>query len=65
MGEFEAIWLVTLGSPNQTMHAITTLGIREVFFYDNLDKGTTIYFSIFLLISALVVIILFLLRRGS
>jgi multiple sugar transport system permease protein len=65
MGEFEAIWLVTLGGPNQTTHTITTLGIREVFFYGNLDKGIAIYFSIFPLIAALMIIILLLLRRGS
>ncbi|MEM3385623.1 MAG: sugar ABC transporter permease [Nitrososphaeria archaeon] len=63
MGEFEAIWLVTLGGPNQSTHTITTLGIREVFFYGNLDKGIAIYFSIFPLIATFMLIILFLLRR--
>ncbi|MEM4523069.1 MAG: sugar ABC transporter permease [Nitrososphaeria archaeon] len=65
MGEFEAIWLVTLGGPNQTTHTITTLGVREVFFYGNLDKGIAIYFSIFPLIITFMLIILFLLRRES
>jgi len=65
MGEFEAIWLVTLGGPNQSTHTITTLGIREVFFYGNLNKGIAIYFSIFPLIVTYMFIILFLLRRGD
>lgn len=65
MGEFEAIWLVTLGGPNQTTHTITTLGIREVFYYGNLGKGIAIYFSILPLIAALMATILFLLRRES
>ncbi|MGQ9781646.1 MAG: carbohydrate ABC transporter permease [Nitrososphaeria archaeon] len=65
MGEFEAIWLVTLGGPNQTTHTITTLGIREVFFYGNLGKGIAIYFSILPLIAAFMAIILFLLRRET
>jgi multiple sugar transport system permease protein len=65
MGEFEAIWLVTLGGPNQSTHTITTLGIREVFFYGNLGKGIAIYFSILPLIAALMATILLLLRRET
>jgi multiple sugar transport system permease protein len=65
MGEFEAIWLVTMGDPNASTHTITTLGFREIFAYGNLGKGIAMYFSVFPVVVAVMVSIIFILRRES
>jgi len=63
IGEFEAIWLITLTGPNQSTNTITTLGFREVFIYGNLINGLAIYFSILPVVLVLVIFLLLLFRR--
>jgi len=63
IGEFEAIWLVTMAGPNQATHTITTLGFNEVFQFGNFVKGVSVYMSVLPLISALLLVLIMLFRR--
>ncbi|MEM3942084.1 MAG: sugar ABC transporter permease [Candidatus Bathyarchaeia archaeon] len=63
IGEFEAIWLVTMAGPAGSTHTITTLGIQQVFQYANLIKGINIFLSILPFVSALMLFLMILFGR--
>ncbi len=59
MGEFEAVWLVTMAGPNQSTHIITTLGYKFTFFDVNIVKGLAAYMS---LLPAVLILVFVLIR---
>ena len=58
MGEFEAVWLVTMGGPNQSTHLISTLGFKFTFLDASLVKGLAAYMSLMPLVLILVFLLI-------
>ena len=63
MGEFEAIWLVTMAGPAGSTHTITTLGFQQVFQYANMIKGASVYISVLPMVFVLMLFLMLLFRR--
>ncbi|WP_342815742.1 sugar ABC transporter permease [Saccharolobus sp.] len=63
LGEFEAVWLVTMAGPNQMTHLITTLGFKYTFLDANIGKGLAAYMSLLPLVSVLILLLLLITRE--
>ncbi len=65
IGEFEAIWLITLGGPNNSTHTITTFGVRQAFYYGDLKGAIASYLSVLPYVVLVMALILNILRKGG
>jgi multiple sugar transport system permease protein len=62
LGEFEAVWLVTMTDPNQSTNIISTLGYVYTFVRGNLVMGLACYMSMLPIIVIILVILMYLMR---
>jgi multiple sugar transport system permease protein len=63
LGEFEAVWLVTMAGPNQLTHIITTIGYKFTFIDANLVGGLAAYMSLLPVVIVIVIILIILTRE--
>jgi len=63
LGEFEAVWLVTMAGPSQSTHIITTIGFRYAFIDANLVKGLAAYMSLLPVVLVLLIVLILLTRE--